>query len=226
MRYHTIFLDAGGVLVHPNWERVSDTLERHDILVQAQALRDADPLVKKSIDRAEIIHSSNDGGRFSAYLRMVISQAGVAPTDAMTAALAELYEYNNRWNLWENVPNDVLPTLAALRARGMKLVVVSNSNGTLRDSLERLGLLSSVDMVFDSHEHNIEKPNPEYFLRALKASGGTVDTTVHIGDFYHIDVIGARSAGMDAILLDSANLYEECDCPRIKMLGELITLLE
>jgi putative hydrolase of the HAD superfamily len=91
--------------------------------------------------------------------------------------------------------------------------------------MERIGLLSSVDIVFDSHEEGIEKPDPEYFLRALQRCGGNPETTLHVGDFYHVDVMGARSAGIDPILLDSANLYSECDCPRIKSFSGLIEVL-
>ena len=46
MPIHTVFLDAGGILVYPNWSRVSETMERHGVLVPAQALSDAEPRAK------------------------------------------------------------------------------------------------------------------------------------------------------------------------------------
>ncbi len=48
---------------------------------------------------------------------------------------------------------------------------------------------------------------------------------MHVGDLYHVDVIGARAAGLRAVLLDAAGLYEGYDCPRIGSLGELADLL-
>jgi putative hydrolase of the HAD superfamily len=221
MHIQTVFLDAGGVLVHPNWERVSETLAQHSIIVAATRLRSAEPIVKKRMDTAEIIRTTNDGDRFSAYLRMVIREAGVAESENIAQPLEELIAYNNRWNLWETIPPDVKPTLDILRKAGMKLVVLSNSNGTLRESFGRLGLLDKVDLLFDSHEEGIEKPDPAYFHRALERSHSSAATTVHVGDFYHVDVVGARSAGIRPILLDGANLYEGCDCERVRTLSEI-----
>ena len=83
-----------------------------------------------------------------------------------------------------------------------------------------------MDYLFDSHEEGIEKPDPAYFQQALKISGSSAETTVHVGDFYHVDVVGARSAGIRPILLDAADLYQGCDCERVRSLSELIEVLE
>ena len=178
------------------------------LLLMQPGFRITEPIVKKRMDTAEIIRSTNDGDRFSVYLRSIILQAGVAKAQNIDPAVQELIEYNNLWNLWETIPPDVFPTLGTLRALGMKLVVLSNSNGTLRESFKRFGLLDKVDFLFDSHEEGIEKPDPAYFHHALKISCSNAETTVHVGDFYHIDVLGARSAGIRPILLDAAGLYK------------------
>ncbi len=222
MHVRTVFLDAGGGLVHPNWDRVSETLARHGIAVAASRLRNAEPIVKKRMDTAEIIRSTNDGNRFSTYLQSIIGEAGVNVSEAIAPAVEELLQYNSKWNLWETIAEDVVPTLLALRSMSMKLVVLSNSNGTLRKSFERFDLLDKVDFLFDSHEEGVEKPDPAYFLRALERSGSSAETTVHVGDFYHVDVVGARSADIRPVLLDAANLYEGSDCERIRTLPEIV----
>jgi putative hydrolase of the HAD superfamily len=71
----------------------------------------------------------------------------------------------------------------------------------------------------------VEKPDPRFFEIALQRSGSRKETTVHVGDFYEIDVVGARRAGLDAILLDPANVNEDRDCVRVRSLDELATLL-
>ena len=48
---------------------------------------------------------------------------------------------------------------------------------------------------------------------------------MHVGDLYHVDVVGARSAGLQAVLLDAAGLYTDVDCPRIQALADLCELL-
>jgi hypothetical protein len=38
---------------------------------------------------------------------------------------------------------------------------------------------------------------------------------------YSVDVLGARAAGLRAVLLDPANLYASQDCSRVRSLDEL-----
>ena len=41
-------------------------------------------------------------------------------------------------------------------------------------------------------------------------------STVHVGDLYHVDVMGARRAGLrEGVLFDMAGLYDDVDCPRV-----------
>jgi putative hydrolase of the HAD superfamily len=222
---HTVFLDAGGIVVYPNWSRVSETMERHGVLVTAQALSDAEPRAKQRLDRGETIQGTNDEQRGWTYFDLVLAEAGVPLTASTAAALVELNAYHRQFNLWETVPEDVPPALAALRARGLRLVVVSNANGTLLSMFTRLGLAPAFDVVFDSHVVGIEKPDPRYFQLALEQSGARAETTVHVGDLYHVDVVGARAAGIRAILLDAGNLYADYDCPRVRTIGEVVDLI-
>jgi HAD superfamily hydrolase (TIGR01509 family) len=92
--------------------------------------------------------------------------------------------------------------------------------------LERLGLARFFDVVLDSHLEGVEKPDPRLFALALERSGGRAETTLHVGDFYWIDVRGARNASVHAVLLDAADLYPDADCPRVRSLGELADALK
>jgi putative hydrolase of the HAD superfamily len=221
----TVFLDAGGILVNPNWTRVSETLARHGVDATAAALAAAEPRAKQRLDRGDTIESTNDEQRGWTYFDLVLTEAGVPLTANTAAALLELNAYHRQFNLWETVPDEVGPALAALRARGLRLVVVSNANGTLLSAFTRLGLVPALDVIFDSHVVGIEKPDPRFFHHALDLSGARAETTVHVGDLYHVDVVGARSAGIAAILLDVANLYVDFDCRRVRSLTELVEFL-
>ena len=222
MPIQTVFLDAGGVLVYPNWVRVSETLGRHGVSIAADALRSAEPHAKKRIDSGETIQATNDRQRGWTYFNLVLERAGV-PLDAATdAALAELHGYHQEHNLWETVGSDVRPALAGLRALGCRLVVVSNANGTLHRAFGRLGIFDAFDAVFDSSDEGVEKPDPRFFQIALARTGSDPASTVHVGDLYHVDVVGARSAGLDAILFDEADLYAGCDCPRVRSMTDLV----
>jgi putative hydrolase of the HAD superfamily len=80
--------------------------------------------------------------------------------------------------------------------------------------------------VIDSHEERVEKPDPEIFRIALERSGSDAETTLHVGDIYHVDVVGARAAGLQAILVDRGDLHEDRDCVRVANLTELADLLD
>ncbi|HEY1909756.1 MAG TPA: HAD-IA family hydrolase [Vicinamibacterales bacterium] len=221
MSIQTVFLDAGGVLVNPNWIRVSDQLAAHGVHVSALALAAAEPHAKRRLDLGDTIRATNDQQRGWTYFNLVLTEAGISLSEKTSAALAELHAYHQQQNLWETIPDGVRPSLAALRARGLRLVVVSNANGTLHRLFDRLDLTSAFDAIFDSFDEQIEKPDPRFFQLALERTGATADTTVHVGDLYHVDVVGARSAAITPVLLDIGGLYADCDCQRIRALGEL-----
>jgi HAD superfamily hydrolase (TIGR01509 family) len=225
MPIQTLFLDAGGVLVNPNWHRVSDALGRHGVAVPAVRMAEAEPRAKKRLDTGDTIRATNDQQRGWTYFNLVLTEAGVALSDATAAALAELHTYHETYNLWETVPDEVMPALAAFRASGRRLVVLSNANGTLHRAFDRLGLTSSFDVIFDSYQEGVEKPDPRFFHIALERSGAEAATTMHVGDLYHVDVAGARAAGLTPALLDVGGLYPDCDCLCVRSLTELVGVL-
>jgi HAD superfamily hydrolase (TIGR01549 family) len=225
MAVETLFLDAGGVLVHPNWDRVAETLGRHGVGASADALRTAEPYAKRIIDEGTHVGRTTDAERAWLYMDLVFDRAGVPSSAGTRAAVAELAAYHAEQNLWEHVPNDVAPALEELRSIVPTLVVVSNANGVLHKMLDRVGLSRYFDVICDSCIERVEKPDPRYFEIALERSGSRADTTTHVGDLYYVDVVGARRAGLGAVLLDSANLYEDADCVRVRSLAQLVERL-
>src|SRR5919197_2529461 len=225
MPIETVFLEGGGVLVTPNGTRVSEALARHGVRVAAADLAAAEPRAKKQLDTGATIQVTNDQQRGWTYFNLVLSACGVPRSAATDAALAELHVYHQTSNLWESVPGEVVPALTALRDFGFRLVVVSNANGTLRRAFARLGLLDAVDALFDSCDEAVEKPDPRFFEIALARTGAAASSTIHVGDLYHVDVVGARAAGIQPVLLDVAGLYPDCDCPRVRSLAALVERL-
>src|SRR2546423_15622480 len=71
---------------------------------------------------------------------------------------------------------------------------------------------SSLEFVLDSSAIGVEKPDPRIFRMALERSGLAPDEAVYIGDIYSIDVVGARAAGMQAVLLDPGRCWGARDC--------------
>jgi putative hydrolase of the HAD superfamily len=113
------------------------------------------------------------------------------------------------------------PALRRLRGAGLRLGVVSNSNGTVRQLMARLGFLELFEEVLDSAVEGVEKPDPRIFQRALERLEASPEESLFVGDIYNVDVVGGRGAGLRVVLVDEAGLYDGADCPRVGSLAEL-----
>jgi HAD superfamily hydrolase (TIGR01509 family) len=121
-----------------------------------------------------------------------------ADRDRATACLAGLHQERH---LWCATADGTRETLERLRAAGLRLGVVSNSDGRVDSALRAAGLRDCFEVVVDSALFGAEKPDPAIFRAALDALGVAPEETLYVGDLYEVDVLGARAAGIDAILL-------------------------
>lgn len=99
---------------------------------------------------------------------------------------------------------DAEPALSELRRRGLALVVVSNWDISLRSVLARCGLDSLVDGAISSAAAGARKPDPEIFAPALRLARCAPGEALHVGDTAEEDLVGARAAGIPALLIDRA----------------------
>jgi len=128
---------------------------------------------------------------------------------------------------WE-VYSDVFPTLEALRRHKYTLGVISDWGISLGPILRRLNLTPYFDCLLVSAVTRHAKPSPLLYEMALERANSIADYTLHIGDSYIHDVLGARAVGMTPVLLDRPGHLEESnvDCLLIHSLAELLDLLE
>jgi putative hydrolase of the HAD superfamily len=120
-----------------------------------------------------------------------------APTPFLAA---ELYERFARADAWE-VFDDVRETLAALRARGIRLAVTSNFDPRLPRLLAEAGLAEHFAAVVYSAEIGVEKPHPAIFEELLGRLELPAAAVLHVGDSRRDDVEGAAAVGMRALWL-------------------------
>jgi putative hydrolase of the HAD superfamily len=219
-----VLLDAGGVLVDPEWARIAPVLAAHGIAVSAEALAEAEPHAKRQMDVGEHIARSTDASRQPSFFGLVLARAGWA-APVPDAVLSALRVEHARRNLWRRILPGVPEALGRLRASGLRLAVVSNANGTIDALFQDLGLDAYFDVQLDSYVEQIEKPDPRLFARALERLDVRAERALHVGDLYHVDVVGARSAGVAAALIDSGGLYEDADCPRFPSLPAFVDAL-
>ncbi|HWH96134.1 MAG TPA: HAD-IA family hydrolase [Baekduia sp.] len=131
--------------------------------------------------------------RCAAVLAAALPEHARAVGDLRAALLASL-----RFRPYPEVP----PALAALRAAGLRLVVVSNWDVSLHEALAQTGLTPLVDAALSSAEARSAKPAPAIFARALAlVDGAEAAAAVHVGDSVEHDVAGARAAGIAPVLV-------------------------
>ncbi|MCW5942679.1 MAG: HAD-IA family hydrolase [Fimbriimonadaceae bacterium] len=100
------------------------------------------------------------------------------------------------------VYEDVMPTLEALRERGVRLAVLSNWDQSLERVLEARGLRAFLEVVVASLVIGVEKPSPAIFETLLTALDLPPGAVWHVGDNPLDDVQGARGAGLRGLLID------------------------
>lgn len=96
---------------------------------------------------------------------------------------------------------DAPPALMEWRSRGLRLVVVSNWDVSLRGVLDTAGLTPLLDGVLTSAEAGARKPAAAIFEQALRLAGVGAEEAIHVGDSVEEDVEGARDAGIQPVLL-------------------------
>jgi putative hydrolase of the HAD superfamily len=172
-----------------------------------------------------------------------LEELGLAPASFEEDVLAELE------HAYATAALDILPatvpgaaeTLAALKARGLGVGLISNTGRTpgsvLRSILGELGLAESIDVMVFSNEHGHCKPRPSIFEELRRGLGVRYDEMVFIGDNLYADVHGAQRCGMRAVHFDPPvrgtavaphidhGLEITADA-RVTSLGEVVAVIE
>jgi putative hydrolase of the HAD superfamily len=182
------------------------------------ALATAPPLAFAEVDSAPLVEQER--GWWRALVRQTVGVAAAAP--GLDACFAELYAHYARPQAWRVFP-EACAALAALRAAGFRLAVVSNFDGRLQGLVAGLGLAPFLDLVVHSSAAGAAKPDPGIFHHALDGLGVARAAALHVGDSVRADVEGARAAGLRAVLLDRGHGRPRVsrDVPVIETLAEL-----
>jgi HAD superfamily hydrolase (TIGR01549 family) len=101
-------------------------------------------------------------------------------------------------NLWRAQIPGMVALARELAARGVRVAVLSNSEGRLAELLAEIGIADAFATVIDSGRIGIEKPDRRIFDHALDALGAS-QPGIHIGDSWPADIAGALAAGWRAI---------------------------
>jgi len=213
----TLFLDAGGTLISMDFVRIARELGSLGHPCEPETLARAEAAARPVVSRAIAAGGSTEGrDTFSVYVDIVLRRALTLADEARSALVSQLVPRvrfpGRSLELWSAVLPGVPDALARLRAAGFRLVVVSNADGTVEEGLTRAGLRPHLHAVVDSAVVGFEKPDPRIFHHALALHGTDPARTLHVGDMYAADIVGARSAGLHALLLDPHGDWGPMDC--------------
>lgn len=96
--------------------------------------------------------------------------------------------------------------LAALKARGLRVGLISNTGRTpgsvLRAILDELKLAPSIDVMVFSNEHGECKPQASIFEELRRGLDVAYEEMMFVGDNPYVDVHGAQRLGMRGVLFD------------------------
>lgn len=228
----TIFFDAGNTLVSFDLTLVQAELAARGLTADIDRLRRAEAAARPIVSAALTAeHSTEATSTFELYLREMLRRAHLLPPpdsaglSALAHELVLALDAIGRVRLWSSVLPRVPETLTALRARGLQLAVVSNSDGTIEQLLTEQALRPFFTCVVDSHVIGHHKPDPRIFQHALRMTDAAPDTTLHVGDLYDSDIVGARAAGVHALLLDPFGDWPDVDCERAPDIAALLDRL-
>jgi putative hydrolase of the HAD superfamily len=221
-----VFLDAGNTLVGLDYDTIARRIRAESHPVEVAAVRAAEIRARVRLDpHVAARRSTETEDVFTHYVRYLLEELGFG-WDAWGGRLVQdLRAVNPPFGLWSVCLPEAPGALEALRGLGLRLAVVSNSNGTVARLLEALDLARRVDAVLDSAVVGVEKPDPRIFRVAAAALGVEPGEAVHVGDLYSVDVLGARAAGIPAILLDPVGAWAVDDCPKARDVGDAARLI-
>jgi HAD superfamily hydrolase (TIGR01549 family) len=235
-RYDGVLMDMGYTLVHfePEtpviFQRALRAAGSERSLAEIEAANDA-AYAEETRDAATATFPATpdyDHHAQRSHERAVLARLGV-PADPVT-----LDTFTTALRSWFDRPGvvrpypEVLSVLAALRERGYRLGIVSNWSWNLRQRVAQVEMGRFFEVVWASAYAGCNKPHPTIFRQALAQMQPAVppDRALYVGDSYWYDVVGARSAGLTAALLDRHGTADTPDCPVISDLWGVLDLLE
>jgi putative hydrolase of the HAD superfamily len=225
-----VFFDIGGTLVRGNLKHV-DLLHQALVAIGYKVTRDevveANDLARRAVTRrrrrvAHRLDSSEASRRWldnlAAALNLTADRAGLEGELATAIRTIET-------RAEETVDPDAPALLASLKARRLRLGVISNWSADLPEYLAAQGLAPYFEAIVASEAVGSAKPHRQIFLKGLAALGCAPEHAVHVGDDYWADVVGARDIGMHPVLVDRDHEAVHSDCPTITRLRDLEDLL-
>lgn len=230
MALKAILLDVGNTLLREEPSR----FELYALQARARGVEIGEPAMRVLMHRAhrEMPREIDGAWRytdrwFESYIERIFHTELHIAREELAPLRAELFGRFSRAETFRFFPG-ASELVDDARARGLRVGIVSNWSPRLPALLDQLGLASRLDCIVCSAIERLEKPDPRIFELALSRLGVAPHEALHAGDDLERDVLGARRAGVSAVLVDHADAHRELGAalaPRVRDLAELANVI-
>jgi putative hydrolase of the HAD superfamily len=191
-----VSFDFGQTLAELDGAMLARRLGERGVSVDAARVEASVPVAWAAYDRA--IRAGAGGHPWKVLMARLLELSG-APADRIADLTDWLWTEQPAKNLWRRPIAGMIEVVRDLSARGVRLAILSNSEGRIAELADELGWLPLFPVVADSGRLGIEKPDPAIFGWTAAQLGVGLDEVVHVGDSRAADVDGALAAGMRAL---------------------------
>ena len=221
-----VFFDVDFTLIHPGprfqGAGYQVSCARYGIEVDPSLFDRAVAGASSALESADQLY---DRALFVNYTRRIIELMGGAGA-AVDVVASEIYDdwaEHHHFVLYDDVPD----ALRVLRARGVRLGLISNSHRCLASFQSYFDLEGLISVTVSSSDHGFMKPHPSIFRAALELMRVRPGEAAMVGDSLAHDVAGAQQVGMRAILLarGGSSATADPEVPVIRSLRELPDLV-
>jgi putative hydrolase of the HAD superfamily len=213
-----VILDVGGVLTQPAVAEAARFLAAHGA--------EGTPEAVERLHYHGMLAHDEAGATGRVYLSGFLEAAG------LSRDLVPEFDAAIRPAGWQPAIRSSLEALPALAATGVRLAIVSNSDGTVEERLGRAGVAQvgpgpgvALMALIDSGAVGVEKPDPRIFELALTACGVGPEAVVHVGDSRKTDVAGAKAAGIRPLHMDPFELCPDRSHEHVRSLHEVVEMV-
>jgi putative hydrolase of the HAD superfamily len=210
-----IFFDVGNTLLFPNRDVILAPLYDRGVIPTIEQWHLIERKTKKEFD-SQMRGGTVDHGFWYLFYSQLLSELGIQD-DALRNQLTDTTRISSNWCLIPDGTRQILDRLGSQYRIG----VISNADGKIADVLATCGIADCFRTITDSGLVGCEKPHLAIFEVALRELGVRAAESLYVGDGYSIDYVGARNAGMQAVLLDVSGAYRNTDHARVESLQDL-----
>lgn len=192
-----VTFDAGQTVIDLDLAFLAGRLAERGVAVEIPALAAAAPAAWRHYDALVDPAGPAGGHPWRELMTALLAGAGVA-AGRLGPLVDWLWHEQPRANLWRAQIPGMVALARELTGRGVRVAILSNSEGRLAELLAEIGIADAFAAIIDSGRVGVEKPDRRIFDHALAVLGAT-RPGIHVGDSWPADVAGALGAGWRAI---------------------------